>query len=50
MIKKAHQKYYQENELYHPKGSANQLFAVWLMHEIIEHAVILIFMLTASVF
>ena len=41
--------YDQETKLHHSKATADHLFAVWLMHKIIEHAV-LIFMLTASVF
>ena len=36
--------------MYRSKGSTSRLLAVRLLHEIIEHAVVLVFMLTASVF
>ena len=50
MIENAHQKYDQEKKLHHSKVSVNHSFAVRLMHKIIEHAVILVFVLKASVF
>ena len=39
-----------EKERFHSKTCANHSFAVRLLHEFIKHPVVLIFMLTASVF
>ena len=51
MIENAPQKYDQEKKnSYHSRVSIHRLFVVRLMHKIIEHAVILIFVLKAPVF